>query len=349
MHPIWPYFYPILSVEDGVSMAYWLGAFTFVILIPYMRNTINLLNPSTILDRLTVKITKDTLFESNDDPIQPIMDIVHGSIMRYDLATTRFGLKTLTDQIVGLIDTELAADDDHEAEVTMLDERFCIPVAFAGKLAVSREDEESTLEVIANLWRFGESVVKKVTDEFAELEGAAWRAAYSLGVVGRAAAEKELGDTSEQAAVFFGALGRAAADKELGDAACRAADSLGVVGYAAAEKKLGDAAWQAADSLGVVGYAAAEKKLEGAAWQAVDSLLYFGVATLKSGLQKSATEAAKSLAALAVVKKEIVDIAIHEFKSKIETEEDRKAFGEFMVLFNKELEELRKETEKQKN
>ncbi len=292
---IWPNFHPLISLEHGVSMAYWLGAFTFVILIPYMWNIINLLNPSTILDRLTVKITKENLFESNDDPIQPIIDIVHGSIMRYDLATTRFGLKSLTDKIVELIATELAADGDHGAEVEALNNRFCIPVAFAGKLAVSREDEKSTLEVIENLQRFGVSIVKKANKEFVELEGAARQAAMSLGEVGRTAAEKDLEDATRQAAASLGVVGRTAAEKELESAAWQAARSLGILGKAAAVNELNGATWQAARSLESVGKTSAEKELKNVARQAALCLGSVGKTAAEKELKDAAKQAARSL------------------------------------------------------
>jgi len=355
-------------LEYHIFSAYIAVAFTFFMLFPYMWNIINLLNPATIINRLAAEITPDNLLKSKEDPIQPIMDIVHGSIMRYDLATTRFGLNMLTDKIVGLIATELAADDSHKAAVKALNDRFCTPVAFAGKLAVSRDDEKSTLEAIKNLQRFAESVVTKVNDEFAVLEEAAVRAAYLLDVVGRAAAEKGLKDAAWQAAVslkivghaaaekkleyvavqtavFLGALGRAAAEKGLEYAAYQAAVSLKIVGRAAADKELEDTAWQAAHSLGDVGCTAAEKELKYVAEVAADSLLSLGVATFKNGLQNAATEAAKSLAKLALVKKEIEEKAFPKFDSKLENEEDRKDFNKFTELYYKELEELRKEKE----
>lgn len=250
----WPSFYPILSFEHGVSIAYWLGAFTFVILVPYIWTILNLLKPETIINRLATEITKDALLNLEDDPIQPIIDIVHGSIMKYDLETTRIGLKVVTERVIEIIETEINPVDGLIDGWQVLDDRFCTPVAFAGKLAVNRDDEKSTLEVIENLQKSGKAVVKKVNAEFAELEGAAEGAAVSL--------------------------------------------------------------------------------------------LSIGVATSKSGLQKAAADAAKSLAALAALNKEIVEKADHKFKSKREDEENHDAYHEFMVLYNKELEELRKEKEK---
>jgi hypothetical protein len=291
-------------LEYHIFSAYITVAFTFFMLFPYMWNTITLLNPSTMLDRLAVKITKDKLFESNDDPTQPIIDIVHGSIMRYDLATTRFGLNTLTDKIVGLIATELAADDGHVAAVKALNDRFCIPVALAGRLALSRDNEESTYEVIESLWKFGESVVKKVNDEFAELEWAAVESAYALKIVGRAAIERGLERPAMQTAHALGVVGQAAAKKELSDAAVVVTHALRYLGQAAAEKKLEDAAKQVAVSLGVVGHVAAEKELKEAAEKAAFSLGKVGSTAIENRLEVAAIQAAISLEKVGVASAE---------------------------------------------
>ena len=93
-----------ISFEFCVSMAYWLGAFTFVALFPYMLNVIGILKSENIIKRLAKEITKDKLLKSIklaktsegierrtvDDPIQPIVDIIHGSIMKYDLENPSF-------------------------------------------------------------------------------------------------------------------------------------------------------------------------------------------------------------------------------------------------------------------
>jgi uncharacterized membrane protein len=52
-----------VSFESCVSIAYWLGAFTFVALFPYMLNIISLLKSENIINRLATEITKDKILE----------------------------------------------------------------------------------------------------------------------------------------------------------------------------------------------------------------------------------------------------------------------------------------------
>jgi len=182
-------------IEYHICVAYVAVNFTFFMLFLYMWNVVNLLNPETIINWLTTEITAEKLINSKEDPIQPIMDIVHGSIMKYDIATTRVGLEKMTDRVIEIIDTEINPDDDHEAEVKTLNDRFCTPVAFAGKLAVNREDEKSAIEVIETLQKFGESIAKK---KFKKLKGAAGHAAGSLVSIGNAAEKKGLEEAVKQ-------------------------------------------------------------------------------------------------------------------------------------------------------
>jgi hypothetical protein len=95
-----------VSFEFCVSMAYWLGAFTFVALFPYMLDVIRLLKPESIIKRLTIEITKDKFLNKKEHPLQPIVDIIHGSIMKYDIATTRIGLGAVTEQVIEIIDSD---------------------------------------------------------------------------------------------------------------------------------------------------------------------------------------------------------------------------------------------------
>jgi len=207
-------FVPI-SPETCVSLAYLLEAFTLVALFPYMLNVIDLLRPENIINKLSIKITKDNILNSKKypekDPVQPIMDIIHGSVMKYDIATTRIGLEAVTDRMIGIIDSHV------EKEISR---RFCDHFERVGRLTVNKMDGEAAGKVIINLDNFGESTAKKV------LWNAALRAAMSLGTVGKAATEKGLGDAAWQAARSLGDIGKVATEKGLGGAARQAASSL---------------------------------------------------------------------------------------------------------------------------
>jgi hypothetical protein len=190
---IWTLGSVTISFEFCVSLAYWLGAFTFVV---------NL----------------------KEDPVQPIVDIIHGSIMKYDLETTRVGLKAVTDQVIEIIDS------DNEEKISG---RFCQHLRGASGLTVSKMDEGSTAEVIKNLGNFGNSTAEK------GLENATLEAAMSIKRVGSTAAEKGLkGAIIWQAVLSLKSVGIAAAEKGLKVVTSQTIVLLEEVGITAAEKGL---------------------------------------------------------------------------------------------------------------
>ena len=336
---IWTLGSVTISFEFCVSLAYWLGVFTFVALFPYMWNIISLLKSENVIKRLANKITKDKILEYIKlaktsggvekrlvaDPIQPIVDIIHGSIMKYDLETTRFGLKKVTDQVLKII-----SPGDEEESLWC----FCNQLTRVGRLAISREDAESTIEVSKHLENFGTSTAEK------GLENATVYAVWSLVKVEKAAAGKGLAGVTEQVARSLGEVGKAAAEKGLAGATQQVARSLGEVGKAAAEKGLENATVYAVWSLEKVGKAAAEKGLKNATVSAARSLGEVGRAAAEKGLENATVSAARSLAKLTISSEEIVKTAIQDYESDLE-EKDRGSFQEFMNIYEQKLEELR--------
>ena len=282
---------------------------------------------STITKQLAIEITKDKFLTPKEDPIQPIVDIIHGSIMKYDLATTRVGLKAVTDQVIKIIDSI------GEKEIS---ERFCGHLRRIGRLAISREDVESTVEAIENLVNFAKSTAEK------GLEDATKQVAWSLGEVGRTAVEKGLEDAAWEGVEFLGDVGEVAAEKGLEGATKKAAWSLLAIGEAAAEKGLEDATQKAAWSLLAIGETAAREGLEDATRVAAQSLAAVGETTAKKGLDSATREAARSLAELTILSGEIIKTAIRNHELVLELgEQDRGSFQKFMRIYEQELEKLR--------
>lgn len=316
-----------ISFEFFVSMAYWLGAFTFVALFPYLWNIIGLLKSENIINRLATEITKDKIINPKEDPVQPIVDIIHGSIMKYDLETTRVGLKAVTNQVIEIIDSK------KEEEIS---KRFCAHLERVGGLAISREDAESTIEVSKNLEYFGTSTAEK------GFKNATVYAVWSLKKVAKAAAGKELEDAISQVAKSLGEVGTTAAGKGFENATVYAVWSLENVGKAAVGIEPENATVLVAMSLGEVGKAAAEKGLGNATVNAVWSLEKVGTAAAGKGRENATEQAAGSLAELTILSEEIVKTAIHDYKSKLE-EKDRDSFQKFIKIYEQKLEKLQAE------
>ena len=345
---IWTLGSVTISFESCVSMAYWLGAFTFVALFPYMLDVIRLLKPESIIKRLAIEITKDKFLNKKEHPLQPIMDIIHGSIMKYDLETTRIGLKEVTERVTEIIDFE------GEKEISG---HFCKHLERVGKLAVSKTDEESITEVIENFEVFGKSTAEKglqgATAQTAEflygvgvtaaekgLAVATWREVESLEAVGKAAVEKSLEKATPQVALYLGHFGKSTAEKGLVGETRQIAWTLEAVGVTAVEKRFESAAKKVAMSLGAVGKAATKKGLESATQRVVESLEALGRTAAEKRLKDVAREAAKYLAELTILSEEIVKTAIHDYESKLEGK-DRDSFQKFIKIYEQELKKQR--------
>lgn len=316
--------YPI---ETHIISAYFLGIFSFLMLFRYILSIIDLLNPTNIINRLKIDITKDKILNSKEDPIQPIVDIVHGSIMKYDLETTRVGLKAVTEQVIKII------DPDDEKEIS---ERFCDHLRGVSRLAVSRENEESTTEVVKNLEKFGKSTVEK------GLEDATSTVAIFLGAVGKAAAENGFRDTTMRATGSLGHIGTMALKKDFKEATRHVAWSLGEVGKAIAEKGLDIPTWQAVVFLGAIGRIAVEKGFKEVTQHVTKSLGEVGRSATEKELVKATKQTAESLAKLTILNEEIVKTTFQNYESILE-EQDRASFQKFMKEYEQELEKLQAE------
>lgn len=94
----------ISDLENYILFAYYISMFAFIALIPYMWNILDLMKPSAVIDKLTERITWENVLTAAsadgkliemDDPIQPIIDIMNASLMKYDYGTFREGLRAI--------------------------------------------------------------------------------------------------------------------------------------------------------------------------------------------------------------------------------------------------------------
>ena len=328
-----------VSLEYRICFAYCLGVSAFVAIAPYILNTVDFLKPANIIKILSHDITeskilkhvksveehkKDRTIPVNEDPVQPIMGIIHGSVMKYDVTTVRCGLEAVIKKAVDVID--LYKDLDNE-DIPMY---FCDHLGRAGRYAMRTGDDESAIEIIGCLKNIGVLSIEMPSDKAAKIAAqyigmigtfAAEKklmfvtcdAVVSLKVVGMLAAKNRLEDAATQAIDSIGNVGRYAADNKIEIAAQDAAKCLGRVGKCAAENELENAAKQAANSLGVVGNYATENELKYATLEAAFSLRVVGMTAAGKGFENATLEVVNSLGAVgvAVAERALTNVAFH--------------------------------------
>lgn len=142
------------GLEKWISFSYFLGIFCFSALIPYTYNMLTTLKPSTIIRILSEKINKDGVLQG--DPIQPVIDIVRSSMMKYDYEAARDGLREVGYKICNILNEE-----EPEKHKNLISEKVFLHFSRVGKLAVGRKDEDSAAEVIENIKKIGEVILDK--------------------------------------------------------------------------------------------------------------------------------------------------------------------------------------------
>ena len=281
-----------------VSSVLVLGIYTFCILFLYMKDTIALLRPDNVVEMLVAEIHAENIHregwkkESEDDIMQPVFDVVHASINRFDVTTTRTGLNALSERILELF---LAFDEEsREKKSENVAEHFCRHIQRSAMVALRNDDEGILWEIIAVLENFG----TRTADKENELEGATRSVAHALGAVGTRAADKELGDATGRVAAALREVGTRAADNKLEDATRSVAYALGEVGTRAAHKGLEGATRSVTDALGAVGNRTADRDLEGATRSVAYALGAVGTRAADKGLEgatKSVTDALREV------------------------------------------------------
>lgn len=210
----------LVTIQTHIWMTYFLAFFAFVSLVLYIRHTIDLLNPSNIIRMLSEDITPGKLlsgvgftveipnksiilnlikswnfiisfyskgnprFDKDNDPIVPLIDIVRGSLMRYDYETASNGLKAIQHKVISIIDeedferiiySEYIPEDlnfeiingaknkiDYEKQlIKSMYENVFSHFERTGQLAVVRADYHSAKEIIIILYNFINKIFEK--------------------------------------------------------------------------------------------------------------------------------------------------------------------------------------------
>jgi hypothetical protein len=145
------------NLGNFVSFAYLLGIFTFLVLIPYILNTINLLRTDTLISRLIDSVSEKNFPESRDylaynpnDPLQPIFEVIQTSVKQYDISTLDFALNHLLTRMSVILqnDVRLRSSDT-------VSDYFCKNLNRAGLLAIEKGDTDIFSIIVQTLEEFG--------------------------------------------------------------------------------------------------------------------------------------------------------------------------------------------------
>lgn len=345
-----------VSFESCVFLAYLMGIAAFAGLFFHISNVIDLLKPGDIIEKLSKNITREKVSKfieseekqiadraepAKDDPVQPIMDIIHGAVMKYDIETARVGLKVVKDRVIEIIDSDSQNKTDVEATAKAIT-KVVRSLELVGNSAIERKLEDVTKQVARSVEDVGRAAIKRTVarENFVDVDfiDVVKQVVRSLDSVGVAAAEKKLGGATTTIVESLGFVGISVADEQLGDVKKtilnQITKSLESVGVAAAKKELRAATVGATHSLKHPSIKNAD--MYKAAW----SIIGVGMAAAEKLPNDVVNEVAECLAELAGSNERIVEKAIENREPAL-GENDRKFFDKFRNLCKQQPEEPR--------
>ncbi|MCX9081518.1 MAG: hypothetical protein OIN83_04915 [Candidatus Methanoperedens sp.] len=253
-------------------------------LVPYIWNTVRLLKPAPLFDRLTEEITNKSILDTihneqiktdKESTLQPILDIVNGSIMKYDYGTAKYGLRAIGNKANDILKNR----DIDKKEKKEISEHIFSHIVSAGQLAISKDNERSTSEIIAILCSNGITSVEQ------ELEEVAFKTIISIRLLGVNALNNKLEFLATDACSSLRKVGEKSVEKDLKILTKQGGwweiRSIKDIGMISAKYKLEYSIMVVANSIDLIGIAAVKHRLKGTIQMTIDSLEEVGMEAAK--------------------------------------------------------------------
>ena len=297
------------NFETTIWISYLLAIFAFGALILYLISALDIMKSSTVINSFARKITKENILsgvsdyekiadtnatslnysyiysdilkpviEFDVDPIQPIIDIIHSSMMKYDYGTMRYGLKVLENYMVDILKNNEFSKDEG-----IITKHILTHLERVGRLAASREDEDSIEEVVNVIFIVGKLAVER------EIENLAGEAVNSIKNIGRSAIRREMEDVEMVITDLIAEIGRNSAKRKLDFVTSVSVNSLGIIGRDSSKhalQGLEETVWMAG-SIQEIGKLAIKYGLNQSVFYAVNSIGDMGKYTARNDLPKT--------------------------------------------------------------
>jgi len=281
-----------INMEIAIYVAYFLGFFAFICLIPYIWSTLNLLKISTAIKWLEKEITKKNILEALEDsddiiekdPVQPIIDIMNSAFERNDYETVRNGLKVIKKNTIFILENPLEENEEEKIIDYIIQH-----VAEFGIYGANRKKEIFVKDIIISLDEIGVKAIEN------ERKYCFSKVATAIGEVGKRAAKNELEITFDIVTKLADLTKEAIQKEEFESSAQTALKGLKNISIAAAENKLGKTALNVVKRLEELWTQAIEGKLKIFPGEVAVTLGYIGIKALKEGFPTVASEAVSIL------------------------------------------------------
>jgi len=137
------------SQETILTLLVGAGISSIAILGPYTLNTLNVMRSETVISKFVNGLTKENLCDKNGESLQPFFDIINSALLRYDVTTSRTGLKKIVSRVISL--NEGLGNDERE----QVSQDLCKHLYRCYIVTDRLNDQEMGIEVIESLKEFG--------------------------------------------------------------------------------------------------------------------------------------------------------------------------------------------------
>ena len=170
-------------LRADIYLTYFLGLYAFILLAPFIKNVLDLLDLTKILGILSKDVTRDQLLLVErpgdiNDPLKPIVDIIISSMDRLDEGAVDEGLTLIGENVIKLPDEHNFSENEQKKLSTIIFTH--IEIVF--NLALNKRDENACIKSV--------NLVKVIGEKSAEKSWIiAYESAQFLGKAGKKAAE----------------------------------------------------------------------------------------------------------------------------------------------------------------
>ncbi|ABE53078.1 DUF2254 family protein [Methanococcoides burtonii] len=260
------------DMQLQIAISFYTGVYSFLTLFPYLFRTLHMLKPSTLLNIQAMKLTagsittdvhSDAYTAHENDPIQPIIDIISSSLLNHDFETTRNGLN-----IIGMRAKEIFIRNNLEPTKQKIIANYIFSrLAKIGKFTLIHSDEDSTFIVIRNLEILWKELEKN------DLGESVLQASSSLEQIGTVAADTNQRSVLSTVINHLYEIGQKAIDMNYDGESSRVIDSLGSVGVSCVNKRIDPLiVEEIINSIGKLGIKASESDQELSVSKSLDSM-----------------------------------------------------------------------------
>jgi hypothetical protein len=333
--------------QSHIWFTYWLGVLAFTSLKSYTSNTLKLITPSNIIEKLSNRIYRvatDNSYEKTTDellsPINSIIDIINSSLLKYDYETAKTGIKSIKENIHvvvenGKIDNEIR--DEIQQKIIFDFKRIAI-------LSINQWDKDSINEIIEYFHSFG-------IKNYDETESANFKALVqtieSLNEIGKQAAQKNMADEVGMILETLGKIGILVVQSENLDASYKVMNSVEIIGIEAVKQGMAKYEKLSVETLQSIGNSAIQKRLDGLGNKAICHIEKIGMFAIKQNDGDLINH--PTLQSLLDIGIEIIEEQNKVVDGIEEKEENIVVFDQALTSVFLSLENIAKEAGKQKN